>query len=106
MGLGPIGAHTVPFRLIVSLLYRPAAPAWGDCHHLRWVRWRSDPWAAWLWRRTVDSTALVPARRVPASAEDPLRTGGSRSGGAPRDRRTLARSLRNHGRRHRIPPCG
>src|SRR5689334_12158437 len=106
MGLGPIGVHTVPFRLIGCLLYRPGAPAQGDSHPLRRVRPGSGSWAARVGRRIVDSTALVPARRVPASAEAPLRTGGSRSGGAPRDRPTLARAPRNHGRRYRNPHGG
>src|SRR5262245_42553118 len=82
IGLGPIGAQTVPFRLIVLAAVRRGEHAPEDAGHRGLDRRGQDPLAASPRSRAIDTTARGHARTIPASPADLRRTGVSRSRGA------------------------
>src|ERR1700756_5349710 len=101
MGLGPMGAQTLPFRLTVRPVFRPVEPAPGVAARRARDRRLPGSWAASPRSQAIDTTARGRARTIPASPADLRGTFVSRSCGAPRDHRTtLARSL--HDRRNRV----
>src|SRR6202042_682262 len=92
IGLGPIGAHTVPFRLIFQAHSRSGEPCLESGLHRNPDRRPPDPWTASRVRRAIDTTARGRGRTTAAWVAVPRRTGVSRSRGVPRDRRTRTRT--------------
>src|SRR5215471_8470733 len=86
IGLGPIGAQTVPVRLIAQALSGLDRPRPRAGLHRQAACRRPDPWMGAGPHRAIGTIARGPARNAPASAADLRQTGAARSRDAPRDR--------------------
>src|SRR5271157_2543306 len=104
MGLGPTGAQTVPFRLIVPALSRPDRRFLETAAHRKMDRRPPDSSTAVPRRRAIDTIARGRSRTVPASAAGLRRTGVFLSCGAPWRRPTARARVRARDIRARDRP--